>query len=75
MGGGGGGLTSKKVTFFKGSNWGSKYFIFIFQNKGVLGTHKRGCAKFAPFWMKKNVLSTPRKSGKRAKNHIFKGSK
>jgi hypothetical protein len=40
---------------------------------GVLRVLKRGCAKFAPFWMKKKYLRTPRKSVKRAKNPFLKG--
>ncbi len=38
----------QKVAFLKGS-WGQKHFFKFFLNKGVLGTHNRGCAEFAPF--------------------------
>jgi hypothetical protein len=38
----------------------SKIFCFkFFLYGGVFGTHKRGCAKFAPFWMKKINIGTP----------------
>ncbi len=68
--------TSKKVTFLKGPNRGVKNIFFkFFLNRGVIRTHKRGCAKFAPFWMKNKYLCTPGKRVKRAKNHILKGSK
>ncbi len=67
---------SKKVTFLKGPNRRSKiFFLNFFKKMRVLRVLKRSCAKFAPFWMKKKYLRTPRKSVKRAKNHFFKGSK
>jgi hypothetical protein len=40
-------------------------------NKGVLGNHKRGCAKFASFWMKKSIYVPIGKSAKRAKKVTF----
>jgi hypothetical protein len=39
------------------------------------GTHKRGCAECAPFWMKNSSTVTPEKSITRAKSHIFQGKK
>jgi hypothetical protein len=67
-------LNKGKVTFLKG--WRQTFFVKFFLNSGVLGKHKRGCAEFAPFWMKKKIyICTPWKSAKRAKSHIFKGSK
>jgi hypothetical protein len=33
-------------------------YILFFIMKGVLGTHKRGCAEFAPFWMINNNIGT-----------------
>jgi hypothetical protein len=45
---------------FKGSKKGVKdNFLKFFFNKRVLGTHKRGFAEFAPFWMKNNWSGTP----------------
>jgi hypothetical protein len=47
-------------------------FSYIF----FLTEHPKGCAKFAPFWMKKKYLRTPWKMRKTSKKSlIFKGSK
>ncbi len=66
---------AKKVTFLNGPNRGSKVFFFlIFKIGEVLRIHKRGCAEFAPFWMKIKYLCTPCKSVKWAKkSHFLKG--
>jgi len=50
---------AKKFTVLKGPNRGSKIFFFkFFENRVVLRIRKRGCAKFAPFWMKKINIGT-----------------
>jgi hypothetical protein len=51
--------TSKKSLFLRDQIGGQKFFFTFFLCGGVLGTHKRGCAKFAPFWMKKKNIGTP----------------
>ncbi len=62
----------QKRSHFKGPNRGVKNIFFtFFLNRGVLRTQKSGCAKLAPFWMKKKYLRTPRKRVKRAKKSHF----
>jgi hypothetical protein len=47
----------------------------LFLKTADFGTHKRGCAECAPFWMKNSSTGTPGKSITRAESHIFKGEK
>jgi len=61
-----------KSYIFKGSQNGVKnYFLDFLLNKGVLGTHERGCAEVAPFWMKNNNIGTPWKKCETSKKSHF----
>jgi hypothetical protein len=45
-------LNKLKVIFLKGLKMKSNFLLNFYFINGVLGTHRRGCAEFAPFWEK-----------------------
>jgi len=46
---------AKSHIFKRSKNGVKNYFLDFFLNKGVLGTHERGCAEFAPILTRNKI--------------------